>query len=340
MSRVIAENNVEPSFMIDDYSFYVQNGVKTINIQHRNHYGWDIEYENIEDKDVEVIYYYIDGIYDEAFPHWTLESGIYLHIFSKLKELYPSIKLLSFRNKNFKQIEYAAYNIDSSEISNKIETPNNKIVFIKCCSQADHTECELYLTHVRRWYNYLKSLKPVVKKDIEILYLPRGTLENYHGTDRIIPVQRDLVQVMEEFPGAVIYLTDTTKNMADQVNLVRRAKIIILNEGGSHGVNGFFAENSKIIVLGGHGNSCHFQNPRPALVYYDSIKRGNQYFHLDYNDNIMKVLDTIQRIKVKELQPVNTPAVTCWRDDWKGCIPCNTNKWRYPDSLDKLDKTK
>ena len=38
-SRIIGENNVEPSFTIDDYKFDIQNGVSNILVQHRDHYG-------------------------------------------------------------------------------------------------------------------------------------------------------------------------------------------------------------------------------------------------------------------------------------------------------------
>jgi hypothetical protein len=332
LTSVIGQNNTPPSFIIDDYKFDVQNGVTKISIQHRDHYGWDIEYTDIDDSEVENYYYYIDGIYDEAFSHWTYESGIYLHVFNKLKEKYPAIKVLSFRNKGFKTIQYEAYGISPV---NTIESIKNKVIFIKNCSQADHTECKLYLTHVRRWYNYLMSLRPVVEKDIDILYLPRSSTENYREISEIKYIQNSLINIFNEYNGAIIYYTDKTRNIADQIELIGRAKILVVNEGGNVLVNGYFAKNSHIIVIGGNGpnNGYHFQNPRPALIYYDSIKNGNSYYHLAYSSPASYVLELIDKIKENIIKPFLTPAVKCWRENWKGCIHCNEINWRYPESL-------
>jgi 2-methylaconitate cis-trans-isomerase PrpF len=64
-TAIIGENDKSPSFMIDDYSFDVQNGVTEISIQHRDHYGWDIRYNNIDDSDVEYTFCQV-GIEDPA----------------------------------------------------------------------------------------------------------------------------------------------------------------------------------------------------------------------------------------------------------------------------------
>ena len=327
---VIGENNKPPSFTIDDYKFDVQNGVTHISIQERNNYGWDIQYTDIDDSEVEVYYYYIDGIYDEAFSHWTHESGIYLNIFNKLKERYPLIKLLSFRNKSFKSIQYEAYGISPV---NTIESIKNKIVFIKNCSQADHTECELYLTHVRKWYLHLKSLVPNLEKDIDILYLPRGA-DSYKGNDRSILIQSSLIEYINSINNTLVYFTNSTSNIVDQISIIHRSKIIILNDGANLLVNGFFAENSDIIIIGSN-NLRHFENPRPALIYYDSVKHGNKYYTVN-NPSIRIIINMLDMIKSNTLNPDLIPSVNCWREDWNGCKDCNEMKWKYPDSLLKL----
>ena len=117
---------------------------------------------------------------------------------------------------------------------------------------------------------------------------------------------------------------------------------ILLNEGGNHGINGFFAENSHIIVLGGNGpgNGYHFQNPRPALIYYDSVKRGNLYYHISYSTPISTIMNLLKQVTEGSIKPFIPPPVNCWREDWKGCTTCNEKKWRYPESLYELDEKK
>lgn len=333
-NRTIGENNSEPSFTIDDYKFDVQNGVTNIDVQHREHYGWDIEYKKIDDSEINTYYYYIDGIYDMAFSHWIFESGIYLNIFNKLQEKYPSIKLLSFKTKKFKSIVYKTYNILPSYIANHIESDKNMIIFIKYGSLADHTNCEQFLTHVRKWHNYLIESRPVIIKDIDVLYLPRSYNENYREISEISSIQQQLIPAMNQYPNTTILYTDHINNISDQVEMIRRAKIIILNEGSNFLVNGFFAEDSRIIILGGDGPvGYHFQNPRIALVCYDSVKRGNTHYHISYSEQANDVLELIHKIKEGTIKPNITPAVTCWRENWNGCNECNTKKWKYPESL-------
>lgn len=334
LTSVIGQNNTPPSFIIDNYKFDVQNGVTKINIQHRDHYGWDIEYTDIDESEVELYYYYIDGIYDDAFSHWTHESGIYLNIFNKLKERYPLIKLLSFKNKEFKTIQYEAYGISPV---NTIESIKNKVIFIKNCSQADHTECKLYLSHVRSWYSYLKSLRPTAKKDIGILYLPRGSPDDYKGNDRSIPIQSSLIEYINSLNDTLVYFSSNTRNIIDQISIIHRSKIIILNDGANLLVNGFFAENSHIIIIGS-GNLRHFENPRPALIYYDSVAHGNKYYTVN-NPSLSIIMNMIDMINSNILNPDLIPAVNCWRENWNGCKDCNEIRWRYPDSLIQIDNT-
>ena len=78
---------------------------------------------------------------------------------------------------------------------------------------------------------------------------------------------------------------------------------VVLNEGGNHGINGFFAENSHIIVLGGNGpgDGYHFQNPRPALIYYDSVKRGNLYYHISYSTPISTIMNLLKQVNEESI---------------------------------------
>ena len=338
-SSIIGDTNTTPSFIIEDYSFYAQNGVIDINIQHRDTYGWDIKYSDIKDSEVEEYYYYIDGIYDDAFGHWIFESGIYVHVFNKLKEKYPSIKILSFKPKGYKDIVYDAHNITYDSIADEIGNIKNKIIFIKCCSLADHTDCELYLSHVRNWHTYFKEQIKLEEKDIDILYLPRSNTNNYRDSPELFKLQDQLIPILNMNPKVHIYYTDNTTNIIDQIKLIKRSKIIILNEGSNHNVNGFFADNSRIIVLGGsgQGGGSHldviFQNPRPALIYYDSIQRGNLYYHVSYLDSINTIINLISRLEFDPSDSYPTPSVNCWREDWKGCKTCNEKKWKYSEEL-------
>lgn len=311
--RTIAANNQTPDFAIDDYYMFECDNVVDVGVQPHDHYGWDIAFDTSQSGPIDQTYFCVDTIYNETWPHWVDESAIYLLLFHKLRKFYPNLKLYSIKRKIFKYAMYKAFDIAESDIVYTIENTRNKFIFPQYISLADHTHPFLFMKHMSNFYKYIVSKCPHKEKDIDLLYLPRGSKENSKGTDRVVPMQKDLLEILAHVTNVVIYHTDETQNMIDQWDLVRRAKTILLNEGGNHGINGFFAQNSKIVVLGGNGNACHFQNPSPALMYYDSIKRGNTYYHISYNAPATYVLHFIAAVEHGQVPAVQPSRIDCWR---------------------------
>jgi hypothetical protein len=312
--KTVAVFGETPTFYVDDYPLYEVHGVVQVGVQPRDNYGWDVAYTCTPPESISQVYFCVDTIYNETWPHWVDESAIYLHLFHKIKEIYPSLKLFSLKKKLFKIPMYRTFDISEEDVVFTIDTNKNKFVFPHYISLADHRLPFLFMKHMSNFYKYITQKCPTKQKDIDILYLPRGTKENSKGTDRTIPVQPALIDFLSGMPNAKILYTDDTQNMIDQWDTVKRAKVIIVNEGGNHGINGFFAENSKIIVLGGHGCGAHFQNPSPALMYYDSINRGNKYYHIDYFYPLNIVISFICMVFNEEVAPVAVPKVSCWRN--------------------------
>ena len=201
--RVFADINQVPTFFIKNYALYEILNVISIGIQHRDAYGWDVEYDSDVSGPIEHYYFYIDGIYNDVFPHWTLENSIYLVLFKELQTIYPSIKLLSFKEKNYKKCLYRAFNINETDIVTKIKHPRNKIIFTKSTSQADHHTPFLYMEHVSNFYKAIVDKTATREKNIDILYLPRGTSENSRTCD--IPIQAHLIDHLSNLKNVVIY---------------------------------------------------------------------------------------------------------------------------------------
>ena len=147
---------------------------------------------------------------------WIQESSLYLIVFNKLKLINPNVKLLSFKKKNFKTIMYNAFNISDNDIHYEIMSPNNTILFPSATSQADHSKVDIYSKYMANIYNYFTKQIGTVKKDINILYFPRGTKENYFGNDRSIGIQSLLSEYLHSIDNCLVYKTDEeTYNMID-----------------------------------------------------------------------------------------------------------------------------
>jgi hypothetical protein len=218
---------------------------------------------------------------------------------------------------------YRAFDIDLNDVVYTIASPSNTFLFPRYISLADHRQPYLFLKHANTFYRSLVSKLPEPQKDIDILYLPRGTKENCKQNDREIPVQSSLIEFFSEIPNAKVFFTDKVENMLDQWMMIRRAKVILLNEGSSLLVNGYFSVNSKIISLGGHGNRAHLWNPCPALLFYDSIRRGNSYYTIPYEAPTNYVLQFIFRVLQGEQEGECVPPFLCWR----GCSYCKYQQY-------------
>jgi len=300
-----------PSFALEDYYIFEKHNVLQIGVQPRENYGWDIAYTEAPHEEPTDSFFCIDGIYHEAWAHWVEESAIYLPLYLKLKNRFSSLKLFSFGKKGYKSAMYRAFSIPEEDVVYELPTKPNRCFFPYYISLGDHRRPFSFLNHMKVFYSWIVQRCGPCEKDIDILYLPRGSKENCKQNDRQIPVQSELISIFSEHPNVTILYTDSTNNMIEQWKVIRRSKIIILNEGSSLLVNGFFAENSQIIILGGHGNKAHLWNPSPALVYYDSIQRGNRYYPIPYEWRTPHVLFYLTAVIDKSVLPEPTPLFKC-----------------------------
>lgn len=300
-----------PSFQIDDYKIFSVNNVSAIGITPRDCHGWDVEYSENSNQGEHMTFLYIDSAQAEAFAHWVFESAFYLPVFQKLKEKHPQIKLLSFLNKNYMKAMYAALNITEDDVVHEIGSSNNTVFFPECSSLAIHEHCDLYMRHLKKFYQELTGGLPTPTKTLDILYLPRGTLENFKANDRTIPCQSQLVESLpQRFSNSLVYFTDSTKNMRDQIAIVRSASIIVLDYGSNLMFNGFFAENAKVLVIG--NNHRHMENPRPFRAQKDSEERGVKYYYLPPHVSSFEVLNAIQILLAQSIPPFHH-TLNCWR---------------------------
>jgi hypothetical protein len=256
---------------------------------------------------------YIDGKADEPFGHWVFESGIFLPLYHRLKKQYPLLRLLSMNSKKYKQIFYNGFRLNQEDISSEVEKTNT-VIFVQWNSLGDHSIPRRYefLNHAQSFYESLVTPKEKIKKSIDILYLPRGTKENYKSNDRHIPAQDTLLRsICSHFPSTVIYNTDETTNVCEQIHLVRSSKILLLDYGSSLLVNGFFAEDCLIVVLGDFGH-IHCKNPKPYLLLQESLKRGCRYVYVPMECPADLLIGFLAESILKGFQ-IHTHRYNCWK---------------------------
>jgi len=274
--KIIGTKDSNPDLFIDNiYPIYIVNSVKNIEL---TYFSWNVTVNNNISTDY---YYCLDTINNEAFGHWVYESALYLVVYNKLKLIYPNLKLFIFNKKNYKLSYFKGFDINIDDIVYSLPE-NNIVLFNKYITLTSLDLLNLENTYNLYLENYYNSLivkcKPI-EKYYDIVYFPRGILENYKGNDRVIFNQDSIISLVESYNNSLIYHTDNTKNLIDQINIVKQAKILILDYGSSFIVNSFFCSNQTIIILG--YDNLHTDYTSGKLIMNNCLKRNNNIIFIE-----------------------------------------------------------
>ena len=309
-SKIVALPQSQPDLVCGDYNVFTVSNVRKIYIESLNQHGWTVEYsENGSLKPIEY-YFYFDCEQCDAFGHWIFESAYYLPLFKELKLQYPHLKLLSYKKKNFMISIYKAFEISEGDCVNDILSNSNKVFFPEFSTLAIHHTRELYAKHITRFYNEITN-NMTLTKSIPVLYLPRGTAENFVPNDRKIPCQEELIELLPAcIPNSQIYFTDKTKNIKDQINLIRSAQVLVVDYGSNLMFNGYFTEKTKVVVIGNIHR--HVENPRPFDLIQDSERRNVTYYYLPGSVRAQEVLQVVSYLLTQD-PPSYPHELKCWR---------------------------
>jgi hypothetical protein len=237
------DSSIENIFYKKKYKLYFVRNVIQYEIENFN--TWVVK--NGEDNIFDGSYYFIiDTLYHDAFAHWVFESAIYLMLFLELKKEYPRLKLHFKEKKKYKESFAQYFGIDVNDITYNLE-PNNLCIFpspISCLNIRDSNHFfEQYVDDLFEHFNFS------VDKEYDILLSPRGKLENFKNNDRIVDTN-DIERTLERMKSTCIMYTDNLKDLNTQIEEIKKSKTIIITDGSPFMVNGMFAKNSVIIVLG------------------------------------------------------------------------------------------
>ena len=213
-------------------------------------FGWQITYDRqTREPDSETpIYFVLDSMNHVAFSHWVYENAIWIPEFQKLREKYPSCKLVLEEYRQYKKLFMDFYGISMENVClHKDIQPENVCFFHSYISLNDLSIPSVYYEKIQEFEKKIETIHPT--ESIPLLYLPRGVKENLQGpNNRSYNVQEDLKEFVKKI-GGTVYETDTTVSLMDQIRLVKSAHTIILDYGSNLWVNGFFSRKSKIVCM-------------------------------------------------------------------------------------------
>ncbi len=237
-------------------------------------YAWEISCEDEQfPTDSQIpLYFILDSANNAAFSHWVYESSTWLPKFQEILLKYPSCFLVIDTFKSYKKLFTSFYGIPQESICFKSEIqPTNYCFFHLYTSLNDPNIPSIYFSNLALYKDKLHTYSEI--KDIPLLYLPRGEKENFIGpNNRCYNIQEKLKQFVSEI-GGTVYETDSTRSLVDQIQIVKRSHILLLDYGSNLWVNGLFAENSFLLCL---NIGWHQHEQLPSLeTIWNNIQRNN-----------------------------------------------------------------
>ena len=289
----------------DDYKYYEVKNVTNYNYHDFSSYRINIR-ENAYTPDTNTQYYLIlDTTFSDALFHWIAECAIFFPLFTSLKKIYSNLKMIFKTPKNYHTIIVKIFNIREEDISYSIETYNNICFFpnpITALNKNDISEeYIMYANKMIEYFNigYEHHTENQIEKTIEILILPKQINSNSNSNQQSGQRISNCIDIIKNIENIEILHTDTITDFKEQIEKIKKAKTIIVTDGSPYLLNGLFACNSKIIVLGDmvKGQCKEFLKMN---FYGNLIKSKNNnvifipYLHGDFYNNIFKYDDILQ----------------------------------------------
>jgi len=177
-----------------------------------------------------------------AFGHWVFESAIYIPIYLRLKRIYTDMKLMVGEYKSYKPLFAEYYGVEDNDILYSIP-PGSLCTIPSPLSLTSKNVCERH----RRLLDRL--VIPITIEKYEYTLFPRQT-ENYPGNNTSISYDPIIEYIDRVGIKYSVYYTSTVSNLSKQISKIKHSRVIIIPDGSAFLVNGLFASNSIIYVVG------------------------------------------------------------------------------------------
>jgi len=252
----------------------------------------------------------------DCIGHWIWECGLYVQFFKELQTIYPSLKILMNGYKRYKEqfcellgvdkkyLEYESTNIGYSPffkntvLEAELYYPKNadftvivpRYTYLIFLSVWIDNEMHKLFTHM----NSIFPFTPNVEKSVPFIYMRRSTdtTENYkNGINRRPFSNLDVVLLHMEAREIPVYDVKDFSNLKEQIEVVEKAKVIIVEHGSAFLMNGIlFARNSHIIILNKLSIGCMDLEDRVCK------ENGNTYEFIESMDGPENIIINIQEL--------------------------------------------
>jgi hypothetical protein len=238
------------------------------------------------------IYVAADTFFNEAFSHWIFESAIWIPHIRSLNSQLPSVpKFLLSAQRKFKE---SFLNSTGYEYTYQASSENYTILMPPITTINLNYSTLAYKKLLIDFHYFLKSLAPIPPKNVKAILLPRGKAENFTPNDRIVDTNQIEEFFKDKSPNLEIFNSDENPNLLHQIDLIRRAELILVPDGAALVFNGFLAHNSTLLVFNSELVRSQIRMYEKGLEILNTIKENN---------NIVYVNSIAGQFRLSEIMP-------------------------------------
>ena len=231
------------------------------------------------------IYLVLDSLEGkECVGHWLWECSIYVQFFKELQTIYPSIKILMNGYKRYKEQFCELLGVDKKYLE------YTYLLYLHLKNTVLHNSYRKLFTEM----NSMFPFTPIIEKTVPIIYMRRSldTNENYkNGTNRRKFNNLDTVIKFIQNKEIPIYDVKDFSNLKEQIEVVEKAKVIIVEHGSAWYINGIlFSRGTHIIILNKLGIGC--------IDLEDELckENGNTYEFIESSSGPNNIIINIQEL--------------------------------------------
>jgi hypothetical protein len=239
------------------------------------------------------IYVAADTFFNGAFSHWIFESAIWIPHIRSLNGQLPSVpKFLLSEPRKFKESF-----LDSTGFGYSYQaSPENYTILMPPITTINLNYYTLaYKKLLINFHYFLKGLAPDPSKNVKAVLLPRGKAENFTPNDRFVDTNQIEEFFKDKSPNLVIFNSDESPNLLHQIDLIRRAELILVPDGAALVFNGFLAQNSTLLVFNSELVRSQIRIYEKGLEILNIIKNNN--------NNIIYVNSIEGQFRLSEIMP-------------------------------------
>lgn len=282
----------------DNITFDIKQNVKTIFTtndicQHTNTNKKIIEFydTSINTSDVKCFFLF-ETEYHNAFGHWVFENALFLPY---IKYFPKNMFVLVNKNEHrtYKKLFFNLFNIPENNLYYLDNTVNQNLdynlipennICIICRNLRGNTKVRNsifsnnFTNLINKFYDgILENNNFDYTKKIKHLFFPRNKKENFKPNERHINYTN--VSKFLEGNEYVIYNTEETTDIKDQIQLLLSAENVYLEGGSAYFVNGLFCKDSKLYIYGNVTNSAEHNLKTYNLLQLikDAMVKKNNY---------------------------------------------------------------